>query len=151
GKAESFSCSTFPNLRMREIHVLVIFACDNGAMERLCLQAAVGAVQARAAIRLRRVASAREPNPESLRMDQDYVDPRPGDFDWADGFVFSVSPERLGLESPAVAGKKSVTLLPYESVEGESGDHVVTTQTLTTDDALRLGRRLVEAIRAETE
>jgi hypothetical protein len=120
-----------------EIHILVIFSCNTGAVEQLALAAAVGAVQARAAIRLRRIVdnSPGESNENTQRLDQDYVAPRQTDAEWADGFILAVPDplvskvHQLGVFS----GKPSVSLL-VESVTNR-------------DTALLLGRRVVETAR----
>ena len=72
-----------------EVHILVVFSCRTGEVEQLALAAAVGAVQERALIRLRRMADPTDsPND---RMSRDYVAPRAADTAWADGFVMAVS------------------------------------------------------------
>ena len=74
-----------------DVHILVIFSCETGAVEQLALAAAVGAVQARASIRLRRMVDpAGAHNVHTERMDQDYVAPREADIAWADGLVLAV-------------------------------------------------------------
>jgi len=77
-------------------HVLVVFYSRCGTTEKLALAAAVGAVQARANIRLRRlpdvteVAQCRE---EIARMRREYVAPAEGDVLWADAIIFLLPPE----------------------------------------------------------
>jgi hypothetical protein len=75
------------------INALVVFYSRHGETERLALAAGVGAVQARANIRLRRLKDladaatiARDPLwTENLeRMLPDYIAPREIDADWAD-------------------------------------------------------------------
>jgi NAD(P)H dehydrogenase (quinone) len=84
---------------MQDINVVVTFFSRTGSTEKLALAAAVGAVQARANIRLRwlretaedaevdRVPGWRE-NRE--RMVKEYVAPREADFLWADALVIAV-------------------------------------------------------------
>ena len=78
---------------MSDINVLIVFYSRYGAADRLALAAGVGAIQARANIRLRRVADQADPQTiertpawkESLdRMNRDYVAPRSADPPWAD-------------------------------------------------------------------
>ncbi len=80
------------------MNVLVVFYSRYGAAEKLALAAGVGAIQARANIRLRRLAdlaapAAIEADPawkENLaRMNLDYVVPREADPEWAEVIVFA--------------------------------------------------------------
>lgn len=75
--------------------VLVVFHCRSGGAERLALAAAVGAVQARALIRLRRLTdTGSEPSDsdETLtRMRKEYVAPTEADFLRADAMVFAAA------------------------------------------------------------
>jgi hypothetical protein len=77
--------------------VLVIFHCRTGATEKLALAAAVGAVQGRAIIRLRRlqdgadaeiIDSSPDHAEELQRMRKEYVPPTEADALWADGIIF---------------------------------------------------------------
>jgi NAD(P)H dehydrogenase (quinone) len=81
---------------MSDINVLVVFYSRHGTAEQLGLAAGLGAIEARANIRLRRVADladaatiAASPGwREHLdRMNRDYVPPRPADPAWADVIV----------------------------------------------------------------
>ena len=80
------------------MNVLVIFSSSTGATEKLALAAAVGAVQARASIRLRRL-----PDPgsgdgeEHLRMRREYVPPKPTDTAWADAVIIAMNRKVCGL------------------------------------------------------
>jgi hypothetical protein len=73
--------------------ILVVFSSVDGETEKRALAGGVGAVQARALIRLRRV---RDPDEESLRsgsetyerMQKEYVPPTLDDVTWADGVIF---------------------------------------------------------------
>jgi multimeric flavodoxin WrbA len=94
---------------MQDVNIVVIFHSRIGSTERLALAAAVGAVQGRANIRLRRLpAAAGETAIEAIpgwkedqaRMDQEYVAPREADASWADailagmpGGIDALSPE----------------------------------------------------------
>ena len=73
--------------------VLVIFSCQSGETEKLALSAAVGAVQARALIRLRRLpdAGAAESNEDLIRMQKEYVPPTEADILGADALILASS------------------------------------------------------------
>jgi hypothetical protein len=79
---------------MPTVEVLVIFYCRTGAAESLALAAAVGAVQARAHIRLRRLPddAAADPPPEPRdelrRMKKEYTAPTAADCVRADAIIF---------------------------------------------------------------
>jgi NAD(P)H dehydrogenase (quinone) len=97
---------------MSDVNVLVAFYSRFGASERLGLAAGVGAIQARANIRLRRVADRadnatidRDPRwRENLdRMNRDYVVPRPADPVWADVIVL-VTPDDTATEIESYCG-----------------------------------------------
>ena len=83
------------------INALVVFYSRHGETERLALAAGVGAVQARANIRLRRLKDLADPatianDPiwtENLeRMLPDYIAPRDIDADWADVILTASCP-----------------------------------------------------------
>ena len=83
---------------MADVNVLIVFYSRYGVAEQLGPAAGVGAIQARANIRLRRVADLAdsttiEATPawkENLdRMNRDYVIPRPADPVWADVIVLA--------------------------------------------------------------
>jgi NAD(P)H dehydrogenase (quinone) len=87
---------------MSDVNVLVVFYSRFGTAERLALAAGVGAIQARANIRLRRVADHADAATidadaswrENLdRMNRDYVVPRPADPQWADVIVLATPPD----------------------------------------------------------
>lgn len=88
--------------------VVVTFYSRGGATEALAHAAAVGAVQARAGIRLRRVADADlrallERSPQSAdsvrRMHKEYVEPREADILAADGLIVG-TPADIDASSP---------------------------------------------------
>ena len=71
--------------------VLIIFSCQTGETEKLALSAAVGAIQGRALIRLRRL-----PDPDSsqtsetlARMRKEYVPPKEPDIAGADVVILA--------------------------------------------------------------
>jgi NAD(P)H dehydrogenase (quinone) len=83
---------------MGDVNVLVVFYSKHGTTEKLALAAGLGAIQARANIRLRRVADLADRQTidanaswrENLdRMSRDYVAPRPADPVWADVIILS--------------------------------------------------------------
>jgi NAD(P)H dehydrogenase (quinone) len=87
---------------MSDVNVLVVFYSRYGTTEQLGLAVGVGAIQARANIRLRRVADLADPKTiestpawkENLdRMNRDYVVPRPADPVWADVIVLATPPD----------------------------------------------------------
>ena len=74
--------------------VLVIFYCRDGETEKLALAAAVGAVQKRADIRLRRLPDTSEPaeaGDDFKRMRKEYIPPAERDILLADAVVFAAS------------------------------------------------------------
>ena len=84
---------------MQDVNVLVVFYSRFGATERLALSAAVGAVQGRANIRLRRLADAADENTiagvpgwreNRDRMNREYVTPREADVGWADAILLGI-------------------------------------------------------------
>ncbi len=85
---------------MTPVNVLVIFASRSGRTETLALAAAVGAVQARANIRLRRLpgslASASH-NEILARMQREYVPPASADAIWADAVIIAVDGKLAGV------------------------------------------------------
>src|SRR5437762_9115915 len=97
---------------MEPVHVLVVFYSRGGSTEKLALAAAVGAVQKRALIRLRRLPDATgidvssessECQEEVARMRKEYVTPKEADVVWADGII-SVIPTWLNEQSPECTG-----------------------------------------------
>lgn len=106
-------------------NVLVVFYSRTGVTEALALAAGVGAVQARASIRLRRLRDSADEKTIAAhqtwvhnrnRMNKEYVAPTEADVDWADAIILAAphgfdasSPEMSGflksLRSPAADGK----------------------------------------------
>src|SRR5437016_395220 len=86
-------------------NVVVVFWSRLGATERLALNAAVGAVQGRANIRLRWLReSSCDPNDAEwqgcrARMEPEYIAPRPTDVEWAEALVLA-TPARVGAGAP---------------------------------------------------
>ncbi len=113
---------------MGDVNVLVVFYSKYGRAERLALAVGVGAIQAKANIRLRRVADLADTKTieadeswreNRSRMLADYVCPRPDDPPWADVIILGTPAEScdemeafvrgLGSE-PALAGKLPRTI-----------------------------------------
>jgi hypothetical protein len=96
---------------MQDVNVVVLFNSGDEAVERLALAAAVGAVQGRAFIRLRRFHG----TPES----REYVTPREPDAEWAHAFVIcgatSSEEARIWIE-----GLRKRAGLPIITLEGDT-------------------------------
>ena len=113
---------------MDPTRVLVVFYSRCGTTEKLALAAAVGAVQARANIRLRRLpdsaasssaAETPECQQELIRMRKEYIGPKEADLLWAQGIISILPPDlittapecieyfdllkRLGINAPPAA------------------------------------------------
>jgi hypothetical protein len=93
-----------PEVKVAPVNVVVVFYSRYGSTEQLALAAGVGAVQAHANIRMRRLKDladaetiARDPRwTENLeRMNRDYIAPREIDVDWADLILVASCPESL--------------------------------------------------------
>ena len=89
---------------MPEVNAVVVFYSRYGETEQFALAAGVGAVQAHANIRLRRLKDladaetiARDPRwAENLeRMNRDYIPPREIDADWAEVMLVASCPDSL--------------------------------------------------------
>jgi hypothetical protein len=81
---------------MSPINVLVIFYSVSGETEKLALAAAVGAVQARANIRMRRLTDSGEESPECTRMRREYIPPKQTDALWADAIIVGIDRKICG-------------------------------------------------------
>jgi NAD(P)H dehydrogenase (quinone) len=115
---------------MSDVNVLVVFYSRYGTTEKLALAAALGAIQARANIRLRRVAdladrgtidASAEWKENVDRMGRDYVAPRPADPVWADVIMLATPQQPSGeieqycsslATGQALAGKIAAPLAP---------------------------------------
>jgi multimeric flavodoxin WrbA len=71
---------------MQDVNVIVVFQSRLGSTEQLALAAAVGAVQGRANIRLRRLSDAAI-SPAADEGTPEYIAPRDSDALWADAIV----------------------------------------------------------------
>jgi NAD(P)H dehydrogenase (quinone) len=113
---------------MSDVNVLVVFYSRRGDTEKMALAAGVGALQARANIRLRRVASRADQRTidadvrwrETLeRMKMDYIEPRAMDADWAELVVVATPADAMeeileyvgGLHGAGLKGKTAAPLV----------------------------------------
>ena len=89
--------------QVRPTRVMVVFYSRRGETEKTALAAGVGAIQARALIRLRRLRDltddetiARDAlwSAERTRMNTDYIAPRPIDAEWADVIITACPQDR---------------------------------------------------------
>jgi|SRR5262245_32489543 len=94
-------------MKASPVNVLVIFQSNCGNTEKLALAAAVGAVQARALIRLRRLPDSGADLPECkealTRMRREYVPPTPADTAWADLVIVGMNGQIAGSVTEAAA------------------------------------------------
>lgn len=159
------------------INVLVVFYSRFGKAERLALAAGVGAIQAKANIRLRRVPDLADERTIAAdpawkenwdRMKLDYVAPREADAPWADAIVL-VTPSDTSAEierylailhahgpfpgvlaAPFCPGNRQQTLAPLYAAAAGSGMTVVPQVASTgyaVDIARIYGRRVAEIAR----
>jgi len=141
--------------------VLVTFSCQSGDTERLALSAAVGAVQARALIRLRRIPDVDQgsQNTEVVRMRKEYVAPAEADVLGADALILAASADANVLSAP---WQEFLNLLLRLGSEGRLGRKVgasiggispalaglgFLTVTQLSSDPLALGRSVAEMVR----
>jgi len=115
---------------MADVNVLVVFYSRYGKAEKLALAAGLGAIQANANIRLRRVADVADRKTIDAdtawkthldRMNMDYVVPRPADPTWADVIILATPSDSCAEVEAYVAslralgsmaGKLAVPLAP---------------------------------------
>jgi hypothetical protein len=95
-------------MKVSPVNVLVIFYSCCGTTEKLALAAAVGAVQARANIRMRRLTDSGEEIAECketlARMRKEYVPPTQTDVVWADAVIVGMKGTIAGvIKDPAEA------------------------------------------------
>lgn len=109
------------------MNVLISFYSLNGETEKLALAAAVGAVQGRAAIRLRRLDPQPGENTIEERLNQEYVAPKEADARWADAIVFGMPARVCSASSPAL--NEYFGLLRSAGVEGKTGAAFVSNPT----------------------
>jgi NAD(P)H dehydrogenase (quinone) len=118
-----------------DINALVVFYSRYGTTEKLALAAGLGAIQADANIRLRRVADHAEAAAIAAdaswkqnldRMNRDYVVPRPADPVWADVIILATPAESSSeVESyvsslPSMGSMRGKVAAPLAPGNGES-------------------------------
>jgi NAD(P)H dehydrogenase (quinone) len=161
-----------------DINALVVFYSRYGTTEQLALAAGLGAIQADANIRLRRVADSADAASIAAdanwkknldRMNRDYVAPRPADPVWADVIILATPAESstevesyvaslpsIGsmsgkLAAPLAPGSRESALKPIYSAAACCG-LIVTPCGDTSDDpiatATMFGQRVTEMARA---
>ena len=163
---------------MTAVNTLIVFYSRYGHAEKLALAAGVGAIRARANIRLRRVADLADgktirSDPEWQhnldRMNMDYVAPRPADPPWADVIVFATPADHsVELESyvaslssigsmagkiaaPLAVGDTASALTPLYTAAASAGLIVVPAEANNGDPiagALAYGQRVAAMARA---
>jgi hypothetical protein len=93
-----------PDSKVTPVNVVVVFYSRYGTTERLALAAGVGAIQAHANIRMRRLKDLADAETiardfrwaENLeRMNRDYIPPREIDVDWAEVILVASCPDSL--------------------------------------------------------
>ena len=163
---------------MGDINALVVFYSRYGTTEKLALAAGLGAIQADANIRLRRVADSADAASIAAdtnwkknldRMNRDYVAPRPADPVWADVIILATPAESSTevesyvaslpatgsmsgkLAAPLAPGNRESALKPIYSAAACCG-LIVTPCGATSDDpvaaATTFGQRVTEMARA---
>jgi NAD(P)H dehydrogenase (quinone) len=162
---------------MSDVNVLVVFYSRYGTAERMALAAGVGAIQARANIRLRRVADQADAKTidatpawrENLdRMNRDYVAPRPADPQWADVIVLATPADSCAeiesfcaslpatsmtgkIAAPLAPGDEESVLRPIYAAAACAGLFVVPAKTESGDPitaAREFGQRITEMARS---
>jgi NAD(P)H dehydrogenase (quinone) len=132
---------------MQDMNVLVVFYSRTGRTERLALAAAVGAVQARANIRLRWLREAADDQTiEAVpgwkenreRMEKEYIAPREVDAAWADALI-------LGTCGVPPELKDYLGSLDVLRSEGKLGDKIGTAfSSLSNADCAPLSASLLQ-------
>jgi hypothetical protein len=141
--------------------VLIIFHCQTGETEELALRAAVGAVQSRALIRLRRLPDMGlvSETEALLRMRKEYVPPAEKDILGADALVLVASP---GSSESDLQWKPCLELIRRLPLNNKVvaciglslnffNELGVTTIPNTSADALDLGRAVADAARSRKQ
>jgi hypothetical protein len=131
-------------------NVLIVFYSRRGETEKLALAAGVGAIQARANIRLRRLADqgsaetiARDAEwSEHLeRMKKDYIAPREIDAEWADTLILAAPHDCAAemeqyLKSASLEGKAAVVLGVFGDAAAKAGLKIVPGEHATQETAV---------------
>jgi|GEM_PF-2624137 len=133
---------------MQDVNVVVVFCSRGDSAERLALAAAVGAVQGRANIRLRRLPdTAGERTPAIVSGWQEYVAPREADGAWMDALLL-VAP--VDFDAAAMEAETVKTYLDMLALNGKPEHRVDVPPEPRAEhlDSARLqGRRVAEAVR----
>jgi NAD(P)H dehydrogenase (quinone) len=150
-----------------DVNVLVVFYSRYGETEKLALAAGVGAIQARANIRLRRLADLADAEiiqsdgawSQNLeRMNKDYIAPREIDSQWADVLILAAPQGRTGemeqyLDSSreSLHGKIAAVLGGFGDAAALAGLTIVPSGGVPddSDSALAYGRRAAESGRSK--
>jgi NAD(P)H dehydrogenase (quinone) len=160
------------------VGVLVVFYSRYGKTEQLALAAGLGAIQARANIRLRRLADLADAATIQAdaewarnleRMNMDYVAPRPADPAWADVIVLatpanssaeleryvdslrSLGPMAGKIAAPFASGRGESALTPIYASAAQAGLIVVPAPAVDSDaiaNARGYGRHVAQMARA---
>jgi NAD(P)H dehydrogenase (quinone) len=96
------------------VNAVVIFCSSDGKTESLALAAGVGAIQARANIRLRKVPDIAD----SQTIESEYIAPREIDLDWADMLVLAIpsdAPDEMNRYLGAVKDLSGKIAAPFTS------------------------------------
>lgn len=142
--------------------VLVTFSCQTGETEKLALSAAVGAVQARALIRLRRIPDVdpASQNSEAVRMRKEYIAPGEADVVGADALIFAAEADTNAHPAPWEDFLNLLQRLSREDkLDGKVGASIgglssalaslgFLTVTQLSNDPLALGRSVAEMARS---
>ena len=114
-------------MKTTPVNVLVIFYSCCGKTEKLALAAAVGAVQARANIRLRRLTDSGEDIAEChedlVRMRREYVPPTGADVAWADAVVIGMRGRVAGVVDNAAEATAYGRRVASETRAIKNGTH----------------------------
>jgi NAD(P)H dehydrogenase (quinone) len=149
---------------MSTVNVLVVFYSRRGETEKLALAAGVGAIQARANIRLRRLPDLADPETiqqdpawsQNLeRMKKDYIAPREVDGQWANVLLLAAPSDRAAemeryLESarPILQGKIAAVIGGFADAAAQAGLTIVPGSAGDRDSAVAYGKRAAEQARA---
>jgi NAD(P)H dehydrogenase (quinone) len=146
-------------------NVLVVFYSRRGKTEKLALAAGVGAIQARANIRLRRladlasaeaIAADAEWSENLARMKKEYIAPREIDAQWANVVILAAPKDCTAemeryLESAGsiLQGKSAAVLGGFADAAARAGLTVVPGEhgSDDSDSALAYGRRAAQEVR----
>lgn len=144
------------------MNVLVVFYSRRGKTEKLALAAGVGAIQARANIRLRllpglasaeTIAADRDWSENLERMKKDYIAPREIDAEWAQVLILASPKDCLGemekyLSTARLAGKAAVVLGTFGELARRAGLKVIEGESQSEDSATALayGRRGAQGV-----